>query len=452
MGRFKRYNLETYVSVNKDGLAKCLVCDKVIKAHMGNIKRHYATIHKQELNSPDEENIPPTLSSSPSSSKKRKVQTIRLQMDKEQFIKCIGKTVTEMHMPFSYFDNKEFQNLLQPWTDVYGIKYNSKSIGVLVNEMANSLRSEITLSVNKKYICLKLDIASRMDRSIMGVNIQYINQNFEIVVYTIGMIELLERHFALYLKQQVLNILERFDININQVYSVTTDNGANVIKTSKLLQEYSANEIDNDDNFDDQLFDNVSEGISDSLSVVHCAAHTLQLAAWDVLKQLKDEVNRCRDAVKFIRKKMRELKASPVPLLDNTTRWSSTFEMVQSLIEAKVWIESNNTFSVDVDWEFATKFMESFKPVSDATTMLQYKQLVMGDFYREWLVAETELEDMSSSNPIAKLLLEALKRRKEILVNNNAFIAALYIDQRFCFKSSRYLNDDQKKIAIVSMD
>lgn len=74
----------------------------------------------------------------------------------------------------------------------------------------------------------------------------------------------------------------------------------------------------------------------------------------------------------------------------------------------------------------------------------------MGDFYREWLVCETELEDISHTNSIANLLLQALNKRKQVLVENNAFLSALYLDPRFCFRGSIYLNEDKKKSAIVS--
>lgn len=438
MGRKKIYNQEEFVSEASNGLAKCLVCEKFIKSHMGNIKRHYESIHKKNFNSEDRE-----VGNILSSSKIRKLQMVSLKMNKPTFLRAIGKSVTEMHMPFSIYDNDVFQDLLQPWTDAYGVKFNSKSIGVHVNNIASSIRSEIINVVNKRYICLKLDIASRMGRSVMGVNVQLINNNFEIVVYTIGMVELSERHFAVYLKQELLAILDRFGIKMSQVYSITTDNGANVIKTSNILYDCTEND-------DEEIFDDVSNEIAKSMSIVHCAAHTLQLAAWDVIKKFNNEITICRNAVKIIRQKMRDLKASPVPVLDNNTRWSSTFEMIKSLLKAKVWTESNNTFKIDVNWEFAMSFEESFKTIAEATKLLQSKQLVMGDFYREWLVCETELEDISHTNSIANLLLQALNKRKQVLVENNAFLSALYLDPRFCFRGSIYLNEDKKKSAIVS--
>lgn len=373
-------------------------------------------------------------------------------MTKDEYLKCIGKTVSVLHMPFRYFDDEEvFQKLLQPWSSAYGAKFNSKSIGIHLNKISNAVRDEITLAVSKKFICLKLDIASRMERSIMGVNIQFI-QDFQIVVYTIGMVELFQRHSAFYLKEIVLDILQKYKFDLSQVYSITTDNGANVIKTSKLLAEYAEGDIVDEDGNDSEMFDIISDKISESLSVIHCAAHTLQLASWDVLKQISDNVNTSRNAVKNLRKKMRELQLSPIPILDNTTRWSSTYEMMKSLLNIEDAVKSNNLLQINVDWEFIKNFEKCFRPVAEATTMLQSKQLVMGDFYREWLLCEAELEELSNSSQIAHLLLEALQVRKRVLLTNNAFLSALYVDARFCYRGSTYLSDEQKKTAIVSFN
>lgn len=66
---------------------------------------------------------------------------------------------------------------------------------------------------------------------------------------TIGLIELTESYSGIfyitflyklilinhliigaYLKETVLNVLKKFKINQNQIYSITTDNGANMVK------------------------------------------------------------------------------------------------------------------------------------------------------------------------------------------------------------------------------
>ncbi|KAI8116295.1 hypothetical protein CVS40_11607 [Lucilia cuprina] len=142
------------------------------------------------------------------------------------------------------------------------------------------------------------------------------------MVYTIGMIELFERHSALYLKQTVLDALQQYNIDISRVYSITTDNGANVIKTSKFLQEYCENGINDNENLDVDIFPSFNTTISQSLSVVHCAAHTLQLASWDAIKKVNEPFSLLRESAKAIRKKHEGVANKSY---SNNTKWSNHF-------------------------------------------------------------------------------------------------------------------------------
>lgn len=68
-------------------------------------------------------------------------------------------------------------------------------------------------------------------------------------------------------------------------------------------------------------------------------------------------------------------------------------------------------------------------------------------------MCETELEEMSSNNDIANYLIECLhNRKKKILVQNRDFLAALYLDPRFCYRGSIFLTDEKKRVAIVSLN
>lgn len=80
----------------------------------------------------------------------------------------------------------------------------------------------------------------------MGVNVQRIFKN-KICVYTLGMIELQNRHTAINLKAEIEKLLEEFEIKKSQIYSITTDNGRNLIKTVELLNCDSNNDFGQDD-------------------------------------------------------------------------------------------------------------------------------------------------------------------------------------------------------------
>lgn len=41
---------------------------------------------------------------------------------------------------------------------------------------------------------------------------------------------------GIYLKDTILNVLKKFKININQIYTITSDNGANMLKAINLIE------------------------------------------------------------------------------------------------------------------------------------------------------------------------------------------------------------------------
>ena len=113
---------------------------------------------------------------------------------------------------------------------------NAENIREEVVMLASKIKKEIKEDICEKFISLKIDIATRMDRAILGINIQLI-KNGKLTLRTIAMKELTHRHTAeySYIKNAVADVLEQYEISISQIYTVTTDNGANMLKSVKLL-------------------------------------------------------------------------------------------------------------------------------------------------------------------------------------------------------------------------
>lgn len=53
----------------------------------------------------------------------------------------------------------------------------------------------------------------------------------------LGVIELYARHASDYLAQQMIDNLNEYGLGVNQIYCCTTDNGANMLKMTQLLQQ-----------------------------------------------------------------------------------------------------------------------------------------------------------------------------------------------------------------------
>ncbi|GFQ82084.1 zinc finger BED domain-containing protein 4 [Trichonephila clavata] len=211
-----------------------------------------------------------------------------------------------------------FKKILNPIVNAIGNHFsvNSENIKLLIPETAVKIVSEISTALEKKVISLKIDIATRLNRSILGINAQLIIGG-RINLFTLGMTELKDKHTGIYIKNMVEKVLEKYNIDIQQIYSITTDNGANMISFVNLLGSEIEDEVFFDHNFS-----------FNKLIGIRCAAHTLQLAIKDSIKKadFNEFISDARRLVKKLRIPSLMLKFKDVntkrPILDCPTRWN----------------------------------------------------------------------------------------------------------------------------------
>lgn len=179
-------------------------------------------------------------------------------------------------------------------------------------------------------ILMQIDSATRLGRSILGINIQYYShEEKKIVIRTIGMIEMKVRHTASNISLLISNVLDSFGIDKCSISSLTCDNGANIIKSAKFFQEHQNSLLlgdqieelqqrlleESEDEDSDEFDQNgpldvplrVKEAISDITSIavlLCCSIHTLQLSVHDALKDIKGKYG---NEIGDIRKVMKNL-------------------------------------------------------------------------------------------------------------------------------------------------
>lgn len=115
---------------------------------------------------------------------------------------------------------------------------NRQNVRMDICKEAEELREKIRNEVKGKLVCLKLDTATRMNRKILCINIQY-THNGSTQLRMIGLIETFESHTSSYLKDRIMDTLWNFRINPRNVYTGTTDNAANIKKAVCLLPSLS---------------------------------------------------------------------------------------------------------------------------------------------------------------------------------------------------------------------
>lgn len=270
---------------------------------------------------------------------------------------CV-ELVTVNSNPFSILSSSGFRNALKNQLHEYQLAgsalnlsdRNVYEIKSKIHETAAKIREIIASEAKNKVIALMVDSATRNNRSIFGINIQY-RHNGDLRLATISMHELKKAHTAQYLADVVIQELGKLDLSLDQVLTFTTDNGSNMLAMTKDLekrlfeqngdmQEKDLNDVSqssasnrpdgngfdydgiginvdgdieqillevdpNEAALDILLEDSLSyEKLLDkvlfdlrqktgnkkvNLSSIRCAAHTLQLAVWDSIGKLKRE-------------------------------------------------------------------------------------------------------------------------------------------------------------------
>ncbi|XP_053959810.1 uncharacterized protein LOC128864263 [Anastrepha ludens] len=457
MGRTKKFDEYKYISYDQTkNVSVCLLCGKALSGKStSNIKRHYLTVHGQQFpcndsNSNSSDVNLPNNTATTAIARKEPSNRITISMNKHDFItSCVG-LVTVKNLPFGIFDDEQyFKKILRPYEEHFKMKVDSKNIADEVNNLGNKIKQNIAQAVYKKMISLKFDFASRMEQNILVVHIQYMADT-KLVTSTIGVIPLHHEHTSNYLCEEIINCLTEFNIDTSQVYACVSDNGANVKSHTNSLSDKAGEmymQPGEESNSDDEYYLEIHSALASGFEATRCFAHTIQLAAQDVLETIEPQIDECRQIIEFLRKTQSGFQ---IPILDCESSWSSTFEMLKSLHNLKDFIENITDAHVpEIDWHFLDTFLEAFKPLRDRSNKLHSEQYIVGDFYRDLMCCELELDELvQKGNFYAQLLVEALKTKKENIVKNEAFLAALYMDPRFNFLGTPFLPEDKKEIAV----
>lgn len=130
-----------------------------------------------------------------------------------------------------------------------------------------------------------------------------------------------------------------------------------------------------------------------------------------------------------------------IPPLDVSTRWNSTYRMLQKLLEIKSFLMEQQIFEDTVDWQWIEEYVETLKPIWIATLKMQEEQLVLGDFFKIWMELKLHYENASSDLKIK--LKTALNEREGLLLESVPMLSAIYFDPRI----SLVLTNNQKALA-----
>lgn len=136
-----------------------------------------------------------TISKSKSQPMVNEINTIKIELSKEMLINACVEMVTVNGRPFSLMEDSGFQKILEPIKNGFVKKkgkdfsLSAESIQKYVSLEATKLRETIIEEVKHGMVSVKVDGVTRLDRSFLGINIQYV-KNAKIMLRTVALKEI----------------------------------------------------------------------------------------------------------------------------------------------------------------------------------------------------------------------------------------------------------------------
>lgn len=328
-------------------------------------------------------------------------------MTKELLEQSIVHSVAKHGIPIRYFSSPAYKLAVGQLASSVGLSLHRDNVRKFVISAADNLKAELKKDLEGKLVYVKVDCATRIRTSYMGVNIRLVDKNNTAVTHTLVVKDTNAEHSSFALRKLISSVLEDFGIPLQNVLCCISDNASNMVRLvkdinldlEKIRRERQMDDDDHDsdafpfsDDEDDsqdgeeqetqesepdhsqsyrgdeeeqsltapeaetadayiQAEEELFRKMENSLLVEHvrCGVHTLQLAILDGLRipQAGTIVANARKLAVEARKpkvsaELKKAKKLAV-ILDQETRWSSTYMMLDRIVQLKsILVELGN--------------------------------------------------------------------------------------------------------------
>lgn len=148
---------------------------------VGNLKRHIQKLHPREY-----EILNLGTSQSNAHPAERQDPKISVRMSRERLFGGVIKCVSLHGLPFSFIHLEGIKDLVDPYCEALKVSINDKNVHQYLGKVASAIDTIIKDDVCGKMISLKIDAASKMYRSVLGINAQLITEEGEYKKLTLG--------------------------------------------------------------------------------------------------------------------------------------------------------------------------------------------------------------------------------------------------------------------------
>jgi hypothetical protein len=272
LGRHSTSLIRKYFKINeKLQIANCEIdnCNKIVKnACTTNLKSHAKTHHLKFLKVIENEE---TKLKSNKISSNLKQQTFPNILNKNQKYnhfeqkrvnneKALAYFFAASRYPYNMIKNDVFRNLLTQ----LDLKFNIPGLTKLTNhaiKLENSMHEKIKdLLLNTSSVALTTDwwTTKNLINSYLCLTTHFYNENIKSFVnILLGLQVINENHLGENIKLYIEKILKTYNLPIKSITRIVTDNGSNMIKTLKVLNQI---EYQNSINSMEKVIDEVASG------------------------------------------------------------------------------------------------------------------------------------------------------------------------------------------------
>lgn len=443
---------------------------------------------------------------------RKKTSSVSVEINYNEIIDACVEMTTVNGRNINIIDNSGFKRIIDPILNSLSkdgpkIVVNREIIKRQITTEAQKIREEILQDVKGHLICVKIDNATRLDRSLMGINIQYCKGG-KLIIRNICTKELDCTHTAENLKRKIIAELDKCGISKNMIYCVTTDNAANMLKTIKLLSndvsstmrvevetetnenddeemngsmdssdedsDEEGSETEDEENNEDtseekksrksvendllsETFNNLpSKFSSEGVFGQRCVAHTLQLAVEDAIE--KDNISELLTRARSLVKKLRTPTNSGIlvaigrkkPALDCPTRWHSMYDMILSLLTFRFM--PDQILSANKKSKLSNLSNNDYDKLQLIVDALKPAKVTTKKLQAEQLQVGDFIQawlmckhkTKTIDSSLAKALVTAMQEREVKLMESSALLCAIYLDTRWQI----LLSETQKEIAV----
>lgn len=344
-----------------------------------------------------------------------------------------NKTIAEFMaldvQPFSVVDNVGFRRIIAKAEPRYQIPSGKYFSSTLIPQMHTTIKNKIREMVScQPSVSFTSDAWSdpSIGVALLSLTAHWITDDFHRKQVILAASTLEESHTGDYLGGMLLKILAEYNIQKSANHVLLRDNGANMIKASRVAD-------------------------IDSIS---CFAHTMQLvindcimsqrAVEDILAISRSIVGKFRHSV-LAQQRLSDLQESlGVPkkklVQDVQTRWNATLAMLRSLVEQKqvlgAYATEHELPNLNTNqWTLISHIIDTLTPFEDATKEVSDSQtsisvvLPMLSMLRRLLDRKHTMSEGITT--MRKDMLASLNKRFAYTKDNRKIVLATILDPRF---------------------